>query len=104
MTIGLIRGAAALSFANDFNKDSERRRILISMTICAIWKSKIENSINDQDVAPKETSGVLKGLITDLITKSWNAIRSWKAIGGKCDNVKSGNYGRTNDGQDLTLK
>ena len=72
ITIGLIKGTAALTY-NDFSKDAERLRILIPMTIWAIWKSKIKNSINNQDVAPNETSGVLKGLITDLITKNWNA-------------------------------
>jgi hypothetical protein len=40
---------------NDYSKDSERLRILISMTIWAIWKSRNKNSINDQDVAPSET-------------------------------------------------
>ena len=75
ISLGLIRGVGALTFEGDYNKDSERLRILISMTIWAIWKSKIKNSINSQDVAPNETSGVLKGLIADLIIKSWNATR-----------------------------
>ena len=43
------------------------------MTIWAIWKSKIKNSINDQDVTIHETSQVLKELISDLIRNSWNA-------------------------------
>src|SRR5258708_6099165 len=42
--LGLIRGAAAISFENDHSKDSERLRILISMTIWAIWKSRNKNS------------------------------------------------------------
>ena len=36
MTIGLIRGVAVLAFEIDYNKDSERLPILISMTIWAI--------------------------------------------------------------------
>ena len=36
ISLGLIRGAAALSFENDYSKDSERLRILISMTIWTI--------------------------------------------------------------------
>jgi len=40
VSLGLIRGTAAISFKRDFNKDSERLRILISMTIWAIWKSR----------------------------------------------------------------
>jgi len=73
ITLGLIRGSATLTYEKDFNKDSERIRILISMTIWAIWKSKIKNSINDQDVTIHETSQVLKELISDLIRNSWNA-------------------------------
>jgi len=33
LSIGLIRGSPALSFENDFNKDSERLQTLVSMTI-----------------------------------------------------------------------
>jgi hypothetical protein len=33
ISLDLIRGAAALSFENHLNKDSERLRILVSMTI-----------------------------------------------------------------------
>ena len=75
ISLGLIRGAAALTFENDMTKDSERLRILISMTIWAIWKSKLKISINNQDVAPSETTQTLKSLISDLVTKSWNATR-----------------------------
>jgi len=45
------------------------------MTIWAIWKSRNKNSILNQDVTPNETREVLKGLISDLIRKSWNATR-----------------------------
>ena len=55
VSLGPIRGAAALSFEDDYRKDSERLRILISMTIWAIWKSRNKYSINDQDVASIET-------------------------------------------------
>lgn len=36
ITTGLIRGSPALSFEHDYSKNSERLRILISMTIWAI--------------------------------------------------------------------
>jgi len=75
ISMGLIRGAAALSYEHDFSKDSERLRILISMTIWAIWKSRNKNSINDQDVTANETREALKDLIQDIIRKSWNATR-----------------------------
>jgi len=45
------------------------------MTVWAIWKSKIKISIQNQDVTPNETTQILKGLLTDLVTKSWNATR-----------------------------
>ena len=75
MTMGLIRGAAALTFGNDHSRDSERLRILISMAVWAIWKSRNEKSINDQVVAACSAKEVLKGLIRDLVRKSWNATR-----------------------------
>ena len=73
--MGLIRGAAALSFEKDISKDSIRIRTLISMTIWAIWKSKLKSSINNQDVSPNETTQLLKEMISDLVKKSWNATR-----------------------------
>ena len=75
LSLGLIRGSAAISFEDDENKDSERLRILISMTIWAIWKSRNKKSINDQDVAPNEASTTLRELIRDLMRKGWNATR-----------------------------
>jgi len=59
ISTGLIKGTAALTFEDDLS------RILISMTIWAIWTSKIKNSINDQDVDPSETKVVLQDLLTD---------------------------------------
>jgi len=47
--------------------------MLIAMTVWAIWISKIKISIQNQDVTPNETTQLLKGLLTDLVTKSWNA-------------------------------
>ena len=75
ITLGLIRGAAALTFEDDFSRDSERLRILITMTIWAIRKSKLKNSINDQDVTTNETTQLLKNLISDLMRRSWNETR-----------------------------
>jgi hypothetical protein len=75
LTTGLIKGASVIAFENDSNKDSERLRILISMTIWAIWKSRNKNTISDQDVAQQEATETLKGLLTDLVRKSWNATR-----------------------------
>jgi len=67
ISTSLINGIAALSFEDDLSKDSARLRILISMTIWIIWKSRNNNSILDQDVAPSETREVQKGLIRDII-------------------------------------
>jgi hypothetical protein len=76
VTLGLIRGVAAISLEGDKNKDSERLRILISMTIWAIWKSKIKKSINNQDVAPNEMTQTLKETLSDVTRNSWNATRT----------------------------
>jgi len=75
LSIGLIRGSPELSYETDFNKDAERLRTLISMTISSIWKSRNKNTIPNQDVTPNETRETLKELIQDLIRKSWNATR-----------------------------
>jgi len=64
-----------MAYENDFNKDAERLRTLISMTIWSIWKSRNKSTILNQDVAPNETRETLKDLIQDLIRKSWNATR-----------------------------
>jgi len=49
--------------------------MLIATTVWAIWKSKIKISIQNQNVTPNETTQLLKGLLTELVTKSWNATR-----------------------------
>jgi len=71
VSIGLIKGATALVFDNDYNRDSERLRILVLMTTWAIWKSRNKNAINNQNVSPNETKEVLKDLISSLIRNSW---------------------------------
>ena len=73
ISVGLIRGLAALTFNKDYNKDSERIRILIALTTWAIWKSKIKISMNDQDASPHETTQTLRDLILTLVRNSWNA-------------------------------
>ena len=74
LLIGLIRGAPTVAYENDFNKDTERLRTLISMTIWSIWKSRNKSTILNQDIAPNETRETLKDLIQDLIRKSWNTM------------------------------
>jgi len=94
ISTGLIRGTTALSFKDGLSKDSERLRILISMTIWSIWKSRNENTINNRDVTPGETTGLLEELIRDLIRKSWNSTRFME---GRDDNAPSRSYGLRGD-------
>jgi len=75
LSLGLIRGSAAITFNDDRNSDSERLRILISMTLWAIWKSRNKNTINNQDVVPNETKEILKEMISSLIRNSWLATK-----------------------------
>jgi len=75
ISLGLIKGSAVITFNNDYNSDSERLRILISMTIWAIWKSRNKNTINNQDVGPNETKETLKEMLSNLIRNSWIATR-----------------------------
>ena len=63
VSVGLIRGAPALSFEHDYTKDSERLRILLVLTIWAIWKTRNKCAINDQEIAPTEASETLKELL-----------------------------------------
>jgi len=76
ISLGLIKGTAAITFDGDRNRDSERVRILISMTIWAIRKSRNKKTINDQDVVPNETKETLKDMISNLVRNSWIATRS----------------------------
>jgi len=80
ITAGLIRGVPALSFKHDFSKDAERLRILITVTIWAIWKSRNKSAITNQDVAPSETSEILKELISDIVRKNWNVMHFMEGI------------------------
>ena len=75
ISLGLIKGSAAITFNDDRNSDSERLRILISMTLWAIWKSRNKNTINNQDVVPNETIEILKDMISSLIRNSWIATK-----------------------------
>ena len=75
ISLGLIRGVAALSFENDLSKDSKRLCILISMTVWAIWKSRNKNSINNQDISQAETREALKEQISNMVRKGWNTTR-----------------------------
>jgi len=75
-----FREAPALSFEHDFSKDAEGLRILITVTIWAIWKSRNKSAITNQDVAPSETREILKELISDIKRKSWNATRFMEGV------------------------
>ena len=75
VTMGLIRGAAAVLFEEDHNKDSERFRILITLTTWAIWKARNKNAMTEQEVTASETNCILKDLISDLVRKDWIATR-----------------------------
>jgi len=75
ISLGLIKGLAAVTFNDDCNSDYEGLRILISMTLWAIWKSRNKNTINNQGVVPKETIEILKEMISNLIRNSWIATK-----------------------------
>jgi hypothetical protein len=72
ITIGMIRGAVAISLDTNTCKDLER---LITITIWTIWKSKLKISINNQDVDPNEMTQQLKELLSELSRKSWDVTR-----------------------------
>src|SRR5882757_8688665 len=55
--------------------DSERLRILISLTTWAIWKSRNKSTMNNQEITTIEARETLKNLIADLVRKSWNATK-----------------------------
>ncbi len=45
------------------------------MTVWVIWKSRIKNSLGNQDVTTHKTTQTLKEMISDLVRKSWNVTR-----------------------------
>ena len=55
ISIGLIRGAAAIAFENNHTKGSEWLRILISMTIWAIWIMDIKDQKHNKQ--PRRSTG-----------------------------------------------
>jgi len=75
ISMGLITGIPALAYENDYMKDSERIRIIISLTTWAIWKTRNKSAMNNQEVTMIKARETLKNLITDLVRKSWNATR-----------------------------
>jgi len=79
MTTDLIRGITALSFKDDLTRDL--LCILVSMTIWAIWKSRNENTLQDQVVTPNETRETLKEMIRDISRKSWSSMRLMEGRG-----------------------
>jgi len=58
-------------FDDDYNRDSERLRILISLTVWAIWKARNKNTTSNQNVSLNESKELLKDLISSLIRNSW---------------------------------
>ena len=75
ISMGLIKGVPALAYEDDSEKDSERLRMLISLTTWAIWKSGNKSSMNDQKVTTIEAGETLSNLISNLVRSSWNAAR-----------------------------
>jgi ribonuclease HI len=80
LSIGLLRGIGAVTLT-DFqggptrDMSSERLRIIISMTIWAIWKNRNNYAIQNRPVALSDASNLLIELLKDLITKSCNALK-----------------------------
>ena len=75
ISMGLIKGAPAMAFEHDNNKDSQRLKILISLTTWAIWKSRNKSTMNNEEISTIEAKETLKNLVTDLVRRSWNATK-----------------------------
>jgi len=78
LSIGALRGVGAITLSDaDGNPirshDSERLRILLCITLWAIWKSRNKLSIQNMPVAATETSNLLRLTLRELMTNSWNA-------------------------------
>ena len=59
-----------------FEETLVRRSVYDDGFNTAIWQGwKKKNTINNRDVTPGETTGLLEELIRDLVRKSWNATR-----------------------------
>lgn len=80
LTIGLLKGISALALPDSQGNptkdlDSERLRLIISMTIWAIWKTRNKHKIQNLPVTPIESAKLLKTMLKDLITQSHNSMR-----------------------------
>ena len=72
ISMGLIKGAPAMAFEHDNNKDSQRLKIFISLTTWVIWKSRNKSTMNNEEISTIEAKETLKNLVTDLVRRSWN--------------------------------
>ena len=88
ISLRLIRGAASLSFENDYSKN--RETTYPDFYDC-MGHMEIRNkySINDQEVAPIERSGTLKVLNWEQVRKSWSAMRLRFMKGNRGRTVKT---------------
>ena len=75
ISMGLIKAAPAMAFEHDSNKDSQRLRILISLTTWAIWKCRNKSTTNNEEISIIDAKETLKNLVTDLVRRSWNATK-----------------------------
>ena len=83
MSMGLIKGAPAMAYKHDNNKDLQRLRILISLTTWVIWKRRNKNTMNNKEITTIKAKETLKHLVTDLVRRSWNAMKYMEKCTGR---------------------
>jgi len=76
-SIGLLAGSPAISLKerNGSESESKRMRIIIATTTWAIWKTRNKLTINDIPIRDTDAAELTKDLLTEMITKAWNATK-----------------------------
>jgi hypothetical protein len=68
-------------YGKDFHINSKRLRILISLNIWTIWKTRNQISINGTNLSNTAAANSLTEIIKDIITKQWNSLVFYKETG-----------------------
>jgi len=80
ISLALVKGSPAISLSeqNADENESKRMRIIISTTTWAIWKTRNRLTISQTPIKDTDAAKLTGELLKDMITKSWNAIRTEK--------------------------
>jgi ribonuclease HI/exonuclease III len=79
-SLGLLRGIGAITLSDANGRplrtvDSERLRIIISLTMWTIWKTRNSITIKGENTEKLNNQKLLTDIMKDIISKTWNALK-----------------------------